>query len=250
MLRLHKKMISTRVSFLVVLTFINITLENSDATLVDLLNDVKNKLAELQAGEVKLQKEVEALVKNGINATGIEEEVHDVDKTVAKILHHVAGSDGETTPTTVPIVTPTTTYLELIQNTGTAGSSSDYRAAYSAKHAFMSSADHWSNTKNQFPAAVWMRFPSSHVLAKIGYLALYDEDTPPKMEVIGSDDCSTWTILLNLENIVNTHNNKFREWSIPSQNRVPFSCIGLRWPAAKLGSNTLYISQITMWELK
>ena len=44
-------------------------LENSDATLVDLLNDVKNKLAEMQAGEVKLQKEIDVLVKNGINAT-------------------------------------------------------------------------------------------------------------------------------------------------------------------------------------
>jgi len=141
--------------------------------------------------------------------------------------------------------------IKLIPNTGTAGSSSVYAAGYLAKYAFMSSAKYWCNAEDQFPAAVWMQFPSSHVLAKIGYLAKYDEETPPRMEVIGSDDCSTWTILLNLENIVNSRDDQFNEWSIPSQNRLSFSCFGLRWPAQKSGGNGfLYISQITMWELK
>ena len=36
-------------------------LEHSDATLVDLLNDVKNKLAEIQAGELKLKNDIDAL---------------------------------------------------------------------------------------------------------------------------------------------------------------------------------------------
>jgi len=140
--------------------------------------------------------------------------------------------------------------IKLMPNTGTAGSTSDHSADRSAKHAFMSSANYWNPIANQYPAAVWMQFPSSHVLAKIGLLFLFDEDTPPRMEVIGSDDCSTWTILLNLENVVNSRNKQFREWSIPSQNRLPFSCIGLRWPAPKSGSSLPYISQITMWEFK
>ena len=66
--------------------FINIIkqLKHSDATLVDLLNDVKNKSEEMQAGEEKLQnkiediqagqkmmpKEIESRTKNGINING------------------------------------------------------------------------------------------------------------------------------------------------------------------------------------
>jgi len=217
MLRLHPKTISSMVSFLVVVfTFINITLVNSDATLVDLLNDVKNKLA------------------------GIEEDVHDVNKTVVKILHHVAG----------------TAAVELIPNTGTAGSSSEWSAEYSAKYAFISSPssnEEWRNERDQFPAAVWMQFPRSHVLAKIGFSSKWDVDTPPRVEVIGSHDCSTWTILLNVENIVRDEHgyDVFREWSIPPKNRVSFSCFGLRWPAKRSGeSGDLFIRKITMWELK
>ena len=66
--------------------FINIIkqFKHSDATLVDLLNDVKNKLEKMQAGEEKLQNEIEdiqagqkmmqkemkSLAKNGINMNG------------------------------------------------------------------------------------------------------------------------------------------------------------------------------------
>ena len=49
-------------------------LKHSDATLVDLLNDVKNKLEEIHVEEEKLQsemqKETESLAKNGIKMNG------------------------------------------------------------------------------------------------------------------------------------------------------------------------------------
>jgi len=247
---------------LVVLTFMNFTLENSDATLVDLLNDVKNKLAEMQAGEVKLQKEIDALVKNGIVATGIEEEVHEVDETVEIILHHVAGSDDGTTtttgpesmpttePTTRPTTRPTTSEM-LIVDSGTPGASSSNLPRFPPKLAFLgrgTKGTQWLNAANQFPALIWMRFSKPHRLAKISFTSPYVNDSPRNIGFIGSEDCSHWTSLLDVEDAGFTNDWESKTWSIPPENRLPFQCIGISWPNRGKGDLYARITDIKMWE--
>jgi len=245
-------------------------LENSDATLVDLLNDVKNKLAEMQAGEVKLQKEIDVLVKNGINATRIEEEIHDVGERVDTILHHVTGSDYGTTtqgstpgPTSKPTPGPTTKPTpKRIENGGTAGATSTYNALYAPIKAFTSSLtphgdpQGWLNVRNQFPAAIWMRFQKAHRLMKIGFRALSPSTDPnqskwPKVtEVVGSNDCSQWTTLLYIDNQGGfTSNLEFRRFTIPSQNGISeYACLGLRWPSKEGCDGLVGVGDIQMWE--
>jgi len=237
-------------------------LENSDATLVDLLNDVKNKLAEMQAGEVKLQKEIDVLVKNGINATRIEEEIHDVGERVDTILHHVTGSDYGTTtqgstpgPTSKPTPGPTTKPTpKRIENGGTAGATSTLNPSYAPIKVF--SGGIWYNVRNQFPAAIWMRFQKAHRLMKIGFRALSPSTDPnqskwPKVtEVVGSNDCSQWTTLLYIDNQGGfTSNLEFRRFTIPSQNGISeYACLGLRWPSKEGCDGLVGVGDIQMWE--
>jgi len=245
-------------------------LENSDATLVDLLNDVKNKLAEMQAGEVKLQKEIDVLVKNGINATRIEGEIHDVGERVDTILHHVSGSDYGTTthgstpgpttkptpgPTTKPTPGPTTKPTpKRIENGGTAGATSTLNPSYAPIKVF--SGGIWYNVRNQFPAAIWMRFQKAHRLMKIGFKAIFPNTVanqgnwPKVTEVVGSNDCSQWTTLLYIDNQGGfTSDDEFRMFTIPSQNGISeYACLGLRWPSKEGCYGVVAVGDIQMWE--
>ena len=65
------------------------------------------------------------------------------------------------------------------------------------------------------------------------------------MHVVGSDDCSNWSMLLVVENTGFTFSKKpeSRKWIIPEENRREFSCIGLRWP-----NESPRVMEILMWE--
>jgi len=116
--------------------------------------------------------------------------------------------------------------------------------------------DAWGSKKDQWPALVWMRYSAPLRLGKIGYSTWDTDDVPKIAEVIGSKNCSTttsttttttWTVLLRIENTGFTKAKEFRSWFIPMENRIPFQCIGLRWPEAGVGDE-VEAGSITLWE--
>jgi len=226
-----------RVCFLVLLAFVSIEMHfrNSDATLVDLLIDVQNRLAEMQAGEVKLQKEIEGLGKNlaknlMINATEMEAELHEVDGTAKRILHEVAGIQS---------------VQKKIAYVGSAGASSAYNGNYGAKYAFQESA--WWASGDGLPQSVWFDFgTSNHVLSKIDLRCNHISLAPKKFQIVGSNDCRTWSVLLEIENGGFTSSNQLKTWNIPMSNRNAFSCIGLKVFTVN-GSTFTEVKHIVMW---
>ena len=101
------------------------------------------------------------------------------------------------------------------------------------------------------PATIYMEFPSPHRLQAIGYENDHRSTEDPKlMHVVGSDDCSTWTDLLVVEDTGFTNVREMRKWIIPVENRRMFSCIGLRWPKKDPSVNDIVVrvTDILMWE--
>ena len=136
----------------------------------------------------------------------------------------------------------------LIVNNGTAGSS-QYSNNYPPRGAFNGSND-WVNKLRQFPAVIWMRFQKSHRLQKIGF-APYSVASylPNEFEVVGSDDCSHWTVLRRLNNKGGFRlDGEFKTFVIPVENRVSVTCIGLRWPNSNGCTGFVRVGEITMWE--
>jgi len=138
-------MISSRVCFLVALTFASIELKHSDATLVDLLNDVKNKLEE------------------------IKEDVQDVDETVKLVLHHVAGETSDNNGTLG--------MEETVFVGGDPGASSEWSSICPKADAFkLVPAEKCGGWKSEFdkddkpPVYIWYDFKRQLRPAKISYL--------------------------------------------------------------------------------
>jgi len=231
-------MILPRMRFLVLLAFVSIEMQlrNSDATLVDLLTDVQNRLAEMQAGEVKLQKEMEALVKSldkkVINATEMEAELHEVDGKANRILYEVTAHSIQ----------------KKIAYVGSAGASSAH-SNFPAKYAFQESS-HWENAaRSGLPQSVWFNFgTSNHVLSKIDIRCNKLDFAPKKFQIVGSNDCRTWSLLLEIEDGGFTSGEQLKSWNIPISNRNAFSCIGLKVFTVNGGSGYTEVRHIVMWK--
>jgi len=136
----------------------------------------------------------------------------------------------------------------LIPNRGTPGASSVY-STYYARKGFSTSELSWaSNSGAQyFPASVWMRYSRSHRLAKIGFRTAPSTSEMSKgFEVIGSNDCTNWNTLLYVENAGFTKGLQFKTFQIPLENRIAFSCLGLKFQNTPV--NLVRLGQITMWE--
>jgi len=167
-------------------------------------------------------------------------------QTAAPSAPALAPSASAATATSTP---EQTTSLRIIMNNGTAGSSSHW-SFYSAAHAFDHGGFMWINKNNQFPALVWMRFPTSHRLAKIGFTVntYHPEYSPKRFSVIGSDDCSKWNTLLSVTSPGVFVSQVVKTWDIPLENRVYYACIGIDWPVPGKGDRHARIADITMWE--
>ena len=139
----------------------------------------------------------------------------------------------------------------LIVDSGTPGASSSNLPRFPPKLAFLgrgTKGTQWLNAANQFPALIWMRFSKPHRLAKIGFTSPYANDHPRNIGFIGSNDCSNWTHMLNIADAGLTKAWETKTWVIPSENRLPFYCIGIDWPNRGKGDTYARISNITMWE--
>jgi len=246
-------MISPRVCFMVALTIVSIELKHSDATLVDLLNDVKNKLEKMQAGEEKLQNEIEdiqagqkmmqkemiSLAKNGINMNGIKEEVKDVDETVKLVLHHVADETSDNNGTL--------SMVETVFVGGAPGASSEWSESFPKADAFKqnpeSSGGGWmseNDKKDKPPVYIWYDFKRQLRPAKISYLprnknvASANVHRVKQFQFVGTDDpgCSknsNWKVLCGGESAPYRSLDDERGCTVPvKQNMGAFHCLGLR----------------------
>jgi len=155
---------------------------------------------------------------------------------------------ASTAPEPEPTLPAPTEELGLIVNRGTAGASS-YHRVLPPKNAFDGTSD-WANRDGHFPAVIWLQFQSAHRLQKIGFaIHSVDQNLPYEFEVVGSDDCSRWNVLLRLNNRGGFRSNKeFKTFVIPAENRVSVRCIGLRWPNRNGCNGYVRVGRITMWE--
>jgi len=118
--------------------------------------------------------------------------------------------------------------------------------------------EYWMNHKGQFPAKIWFHWKVAHKVTKIGFTGVSDHKgfaRPPKeFSVIGSMDCETWTILLNVRNADfktsrSEQTREFKTWNIPSDKQGHYSCVGLSI-ASTMGrrDRVVALTNIVMWE--
>jgi len=118
--------------------------------------------------------------------------------------------------------------------------------------------EYWMNHKGQFPAKIWFHWKVAHKVTKIGFTGISDHKgfaRPPKeFSVIGSMDCESWTILLNVRNADfktsrSEQTREFKTWNIPSDKQGYYSCVGLSI-ASTMGrrDRVVALTNIVMWE--
>jgi len=226
------------------------------------ITGLSDQITDLQAQQSKVEKTIAKLEKN-----------------VLKILKHIETMQSKGTmesnqPRDIsPTIIPTTQATEPPNTSmakhglegghclvgpclGTPGASSYLAFGTQPIHAFESKRRYWQGESCQFPAYIWWRFPMPHRLAKISVcvMSVGPRNSPKKLDVVASDDCENWTDLLNIEDTGFTESSKEKAWVIPSQNRAPFHCIGLRWPIHGLyqpnanGCQNAQVSHVSMWE--
>ena len=147
-------------------------------------------------------------------------------------------------------------HSEFITEKGSAAASSIY-TSYLPKLAFENRTGswYWSSDGYQFPPSVWFHYHKSHRLARIGFRTIRSNSSryraSKSFQVIGSNDCHDWTILLEVDDGGFTFDNEFRSWDIPIDNRCSFTCIGLRGTTPKIPGNEktyMAVRNIIMWD--
>jgi len=70
---------------------------------------------------------------------------------------------------------------------------------------------------------------------------------PTEFEIVGSNDCKTWTTLLEVKaKWFDLHRDMAQKWRIPIKDRQPFSCIGIRVKANEKRETA--IQGVQLWE--
>ena len=129
---------------------------------------------------------------------------------------------------------------------GNIGASSNYNSEWNQEKAFGDSK-YWCSSKGKWPAVIWMKFKKPHRLAKIGFRSRYRLHNKVSFEVIGSEDCNDWTVLLHNDDL--KHSSKehaSKTFLIPYL--PPFSCLGMRFRKIVNDHTYVCIREIEMWE--
>ena len=136
---------------------------------------------------------------------------------------------------------------------GTAGASSKYSASYSAQNAFNQddSNARWCSTPG-YPSKIWFKFMSAVKVVKFSFSSVqskYWKESPKAFNVIASDDCSNWDILLSVTNSGFTGENQEKSWQIPPTQQKSYRCYGIEG-TENLGYWRDYISlkKLKMWQ--
>jgi len=211
------------------------------------ISSIKLELAKIVASNLQIAKSVEREEKHYKALVAALQK----NQVQVKEISAAPPSTSVSTPTSIPEQTPSVHSESLIPNRGTPGASSEI---HPAKNGFSTSKGTskgtWASKSGSqyFPASVWMRYSRSHRLAKIGFrTGPYSSENPKDFEVIGSNDCLNWNALLSVDNAGLTKEKQFKTWQIPLENRIAFSCLGLKIKKTN-GKTLVRLGQITMWE--
>ena len=113
---------------------------------------------------------------------------------------------------------------------------------------------HWASHSNDATPEIWFQFEEEHSLAKIGFSSRKENffgQTPAHFLVIGStmtENSKNWSTLLEVKNAGFTKNDEFNSWLIPTVNRKPFRCMGLKILSTMSKKKYAALRNITMWE--
>jgi len=151
------------------------------------------------------------------------------------------------------LATPPKTGI-AIEDSGTPGAISILDGNHYPKYAFQNAAGNlFYHSKEGLPQMVWMRYSKPHRLAKISFSSVQaNMYMVKKFAVVGSNDCSTWTTLLAVNNagFPNDGDNITKTWMIPAEDRMSYKCIGLK--AIEFSSYQVYkylaLKNVRMWE--
>ena len=138
-----------------------------------------------------------------------------------------------------------------ISENGTPGGTSN-RSHFLTKYAFQDSEKYWMSGR-RVPQSIWMRYPTKHIVAQIGFTPEWNDMAPEQFDVVGSPDCAEpWTTLLRVESAGfpnDFRNAGYKSWIVPKEARRPFRCIGLN--VRNVPSETIeYVAlkNLTLWE--
>ena len=128
---------------------------------------------------------------------------------------------------------------------GTADASSIYSDDYVAQYAFNqeNSDARWCSEAG-YPGEIWFKFTSAVKLVKISFSSIdgrWWTESPKAFDVMASNDCINWDILLSVTNSGFTGENQEKFWQIPCFKQKSYQCYGIKG-TENLGYGTDYIS--------
>ena len=143
-------------------------------------------------------------------------------------------------------------FTVIIAENGTPGASSYRHADYEPKYAFQNWKKYWLSKKGM-PQSIWMRYPTEHKVAKIGFTPEWNDMAPDWFDIVGSTNCTEpWTTLRSVKS--SGFPNDFygagiKVWNVPERKRRSFRCIGLNIQNV-LALNYKYVAlkNLKMWE--
>jgi len=188
----------------------------------------------------------------------LEREMKSIEVMLSKLMK--GSSQTESKPNLYPTLETTTepestmpasTELVKIPYYGVAGASSVWDNDYRAEYAFANlrdGGDCWIAAPSpSLPQLLWFHFSAPHRLEKIGFGGRYNKNGPKSFDVVGSNDCASWTKMLSVKNSGFDVDFEYKSWIIPKKNRRSFACIGLKIFSA-ISSSHLVVNNINMWE--
>ena len=113
----------------------------------------------------------------------------------------------------------------------------------------------WASAENDFPQYLWFKFEVSHVLTKIGFSTRSDRrdsaaGDPKKFDVIASQDCNQFNVLLHVEDAAFLEQYQAKAWEIPEEKQAPYLCIGIKVHSIKgyYKYQVTAVQNMIMWE--
>ena len=112
---------------------------------------------------------------------------------------------------------------------GKPGASTEWRDDHSAAHAFKPQTG-WPWASKDLPATIWYNFNHSFRLAKISFTSrkLWWSQTPKTFEIVGSNDCSNWDVLMSVSNAGFTDGSQTKAWEISCEKQKSYKCYGIK----------------------
>jgi len=109
------------------------------------------------------------------------------------------------------------------------------------------------------PETVWILLPRNVTISAFSFRSRaeiigtnyevhkdFGKMMPTELELVGSNDCKTWTTLLEVKAKWSDKADKAQKWRIPIKDRQPFSCIGIRVKANEKKQTA--IQGVELWE--